>query len=152
LFVQAQHLRNRARDLRDLERVRQARAVMIPGWRKEHLGLVLQPAEGFAVDDAIAIALKRRPHVVLGLWSQSPLGIGALRRLRGQQPALARFELFAQRHATISLKKLVPCARGPTSNRSASVCPRSANVLRVPKFLPAATAGPAIRMGTYSRA
>ena len=72
LLVQPQHLRDRARDLRDLERVRQARAVVIAGRREEHLRLVLQPAERLAVDDAIAIALKRRPHVVFRLGAQAP--------------------------------------------------------------------------------
>ena len=53
----------RPRNLRHLERVRQPRAVVIAGRREEHLRLVLQPAERLAVDDAIAIALERRPDV-----------------------------------------------------------------------------------------
>ena len=64
LLVQPQHLRDRARDLRHLERVRQPGPVVIAGRREEDLRLVLQPAERLAVDDAIAIALKRRPDVV----------------------------------------------------------------------------------------
>ena len=84
LLVQAQHLGDRARDLRDLERVRQPRAVVIAGRREEHLRLVLQPAERLAVDDAIAIALKRRPDVVFGLRAQ------AARASRRSWPPAAR--------------------------------------------------------------
>src|SRR5205085_10854752 len=64
LFVQPQHLRNRARDLRDLQRVRQARPIVVAGGRKEDLRLVFQPAERLAVNDAIAIVLIRRPYIV----------------------------------------------------------------------------------------
>ena len=45
LFVQSKHLRDRARDLRDLECVREARAVVVALRREEDLRLVLQPAE-----------------------------------------------------------------------------------------------------------
>ena len=67
LLVQPQHLGDAARDLRHLERVRQPRPVVIAGRRKEHLRLVLQAAERLAVDDAIAIALKRRADRILRL-------------------------------------------------------------------------------------
>ena len=89
LLVQAQHLGDRARDLRHLERVRQPRAVVIAGRREEHLRLVLQPAERLAVDDAIAIALERRPDVVFGFRAQPPARVGALGRLRREDVALA---------------------------------------------------------------
>ena len=102
LFVQPQHLGDGPRDLRDLERVRQPGAVVIAGRREEDLGLVLQPAERLAVDDAIAIALKRRPHIVFRLRPQPAARIGALGRLRREHLALARFELFAKRHAVDS--------------------------------------------------
>ena len=72
LLVQPQHLGDRARDLRHLERVRQPRAVVIAGRREEHLRLVLQPAERLAVDDAVAVALKRRPDVVFRLGRRRP--------------------------------------------------------------------------------
>ena len=121
LFVQPQDFGDRARDLRHLERVRQPRAVVIAGRREEHLRLVLQPAERLAVDDAIAIALERRPHFVFGLRTKTAARVGALGRLRREDVALARFELLADRHrltpvcagaAAISARKLVPCASG----------------------------------------
>ena len=72
LLVQPQHLGDRARDLRHLERVREPRAVVIAGRREEHLRLVLQPAERLAVDDAVAIALERRADVVFRLGRRRP--------------------------------------------------------------------------------
>ena len=37
---------------------------MVAGRREEHLCLVLQPPERLAVNDAVAVALESRPHVV----------------------------------------------------------------------------------------
>ena len=94
LFVELQDLGDGPRDLRDLERVRQPRAVVIAGRREEDLRLVLQPAERLRVNDAVAIALKRRPDVVFRLLAQTAARIGALRRLRRQNLPLARLEMF----------------------------------------------------------
>ena len=94
LLVQPQHLGDAARDLRDLERVREPRAVVIARRREEDLRLVLQPAERLAVDDAVAIALERRADWILGLGPQPPSRIAALRCLRRQDLMLARFELL----------------------------------------------------------
>ena len=99
LFVQPQHLRDRARNLRHFERVRQAGAVVIAGRREEHLRLVLQPAERLGVDDAIAIALERRTNRILGLLADPALAVGALRCLRREDLAFPLFELFADRSA-----------------------------------------------------
>ena len=116
LLVQPQHLGDGPRDLRHLERVRQPRAVVIAGRREEHLRLVLQPPERLAVDDAIAIALKRGPDVVFRFGPQPAARVGALGRLRRQDLPLARFELFANESCArcISRRKLVPWASGPT--------------------------------------
>ena len=98
LLVQPQDLRDGARDLRHLERVGEPGAVVIARRREEHLRLVLQPAERLAVDDAIAIALERRPHVVFGLGPETAARIGALGRLRREDLALARLELLSDGH------------------------------------------------------
>jgi hypothetical protein len=98
LFVQPQHFGDGAGDLRHLEGVRQPGAVVIPGRREEHLGLVFEPAERFGVDDAIAIALEGRPDRVFVLGTQPPLGEGAARRLWGQGGSFPLFELVANRH------------------------------------------------------
>ena len=89
LLLQAQHLGDRPRDLRHLQRVRESRAVVIARGREEHLRLVLQPAERLAVHDAIAIALERRPDRVFGLGAQPAARGGAQRRLRGENLTLA---------------------------------------------------------------
>ena len=97
LFVEAQHFGDRPGDLRDLERVRQARPVMIAGRREKHLCLVLEATERLAVNDAVAIALKRRSNIVLALRTQTAPRIGAFGPLRRQDFAFAPLELFADR-------------------------------------------------------
>ena len=81
LLVEPKHLRDRARDLRDLERVREARAVVIALRREEHLRLVLQPPERFSMDDAVAVVLKRRPHIVFLLAASDGHGTASSWRL-----------------------------------------------------------------------
>ncbi len=88
LFVQPQHLRDRARDLRDFERVRQPRAIVIAGRREEHLRLVLEPTERLGVDDAIAIALEGRAN----RDPRSPCGPGPCCR-RSWTPAARGFHV-----------------------------------------------------------
>ena len=95
LFVQPQHLRDAAGDLRHLERVREPGPVVIPLRREEDLRLVLQPAERLAVDHPVAVALERRADRILGLGAQPPLGGVALGRLRRQDLVLPRLELLA---------------------------------------------------------
>jgi hypothetical protein len=55
-LVQAQREAQEARQLRDLERVRQARAVEVALVDDEDLRLVLEPPEGARVHDAVAVA------------------------------------------------------------------------------------------------
>ena len=96
----AQHLGDRPGDLRHLERVRQARPVVIAGRREEDLRLVLEPAERLAVDDAVAVALERRPDVVLGLRAQAPARVARCCAACGARDSpLARFELLADRRS-----------------------------------------------------
>jgi len=126
---------------------------VIAGRREEHLRLVLQAAERLAVDDAIAIALERGPDLVFGLRPEAPARVGASRGLRREALALTLLELLSEvRQLVISFRKLVPLARRLTPNTSASVCPRSANVVLVPRSAPTRTWQPAIISGTYSRA
>src|SRR5262245_14890454 len=92
-FIQTEHLRDAARDLRHLERVCQARAVMVAGGREEHLCLVLQTTERLAVDHAIAIALEGGPNRILGFLTQASARVGALRCLRREDLSLAFLHL-----------------------------------------------------------
>jgi len=58
VLVEAQGPPERARDLRDLERVRQAGPEVIVLVRHEDLRLEVEAAEGGAVDDAVAVSLE----------------------------------------------------------------------------------------------
>ena len=153
LLVQAQHLGDRARDLRHLERVREPRAVVIAGRREEDLRLVLEPPEGLAVDDAIAIALERRPDVVFAFRPQAAARVGALRRLRREDLALARLELLAERVArVISPQKARAVGERGTPNsrpRASGRGRRTSAACRGPRRR--ARAAPATSSGTYSR-
>src|SRR5690606_38704306 len=70
ILVEAERARDAATDLRDLDAVGQADAVMIAVGRDEHLRLVAQTPEGDRMDDAIAVALEivaRPAHDAAGL-------------------------------------------------------------------------------------
>src|SRR5205823_3417214 len=102
LLVKAQHLGDGPRDLRYLQRVRQPGPVVIARRREEDLRLVLQTSEGLAVDDPVAVALERGPDVVFRLGAEAAARARALGRLRGEQIALARLELFSDGGHTIN--------------------------------------------------
>ena len=72
VFVEAEDAADRAGDLRDLDAVGQARAVVIALMVDEHLGLVLQAAEGAGVDDAVAVALERVRVALSGSATRRP--------------------------------------------------------------------------------
>src|SRR5262249_4618532 len=67
VLAEPQRARNRARDLRDFEAVRQARPIMVALVIDKDLRLVLEAPEGARMDDAVAVALERRAHRMLGL-------------------------------------------------------------------------------------
>ena len=79
LLVQAQGARHRAPDLRPLQAVREARAVVVALVVDEDLGLVLEAPEGRAVDHAVAVALVARAQRVLGLRDSGGPRLRALR-------------------------------------------------------------------------
>ncbi len=84
VLVEPQCARDGPGDLRDLERVREPRAVVVALGRDEHLRLVLQPPERLAVDDPVAVALQRRAQaaVVLGRLPVRRPGACGFRRER----------------------------------------------------------------------
>ena len=57
VLVEPQRAGDRAGDLRDFEAVGEPRAVMVALVIDEHLRLVVEPAEGGRVQDAVAVAL-----------------------------------------------------------------------------------------------
>ena len=73
---------DRARDARDLQRVRHARAVMVALRGEKDLRLVHEPPEGFGVHDAVGVALIAGAHVVLLARIQPPLRLRRLLRQR----------------------------------------------------------------------
>jgi hypothetical protein len=58
VFIQAERTGQRPCDLSHLQRVRQARSVMVTLRRQKNLCFEFQPAKGFAVDDPVTVALK----------------------------------------------------------------------------------------------
>src|SRR5215217_9116895 len=68
VLVQSERARHAASDAARLERVREPGAVVVAFRRDEDLRLVLQPPEGLRVNDPVAVALKRRAMVRIGLW------------------------------------------------------------------------------------
>ncbi len=97
-FVEAEGFRDRPADLRDFEDVRQASAVVIAFRRQEDLGLVLETAKRLAMDDAIAVALIRRPQIVFGLIALTSACLGALCRARHERVVLDLLEHLADVH------------------------------------------------------
>src|SRR5690606_29851790 len=80
VLVEPQRPRQRPRDLRHLDRMGEARAIVVELLGEEHLGLVLQPAKGGRMDDAVAVALEGRARRALRLRYQAP---PACSRIRG---------------------------------------------------------------------
>src|SRR6185437_6090259 len=85
VLVEAQAARDGARDLRHFEAMRQPGAVVVALVIDEDLGLVLQAPERGRVNNAVAVALERRPHLMLGLGLKPPTALLRLRRI-GRAP------------------------------------------------------------------
>ena len=91
VFVQVQAAGDGAGDLGDLEGVREAGHEVVADGGDEDLGLVLEAAEGLAVDDAVAVALERGAY---GRGLFGGFAASGLVRFRGvgRQGALALLE------------------------------------------------------------
>ena len=76
--IQLQRRGHRAGDLRHLQRVGQAGAVVVALVRHEHLGLFLQAAKSGGVDDAVAVAGEGRARGALGAAKAPALGVGGV--------------------------------------------------------------------------
>ena len=77
VLVEAQRPRHGPRDLRDLERVGEPRAVVIALGRDEHLRLVLEAPERLGVDDPVAVALEGRAQRAVLLRTLADRRVGA---------------------------------------------------------------------------
>ena len=96
IFIQAQGARDGARNLRDFERVRHARAIMIAFGRDENLRFVLETPKGFAVNDAVAVALPLRAHGVFGFGHSAPVRACRMGRARIEPHFFALFSSATQ--------------------------------------------------------
>ena len=87
VLVQAQRPGDGAGDPAGLQRVGEAGPVVVALGGDEDLGLVLEPAEGLRVDDAVAVALERRPQRAVGLLdARARPGRSGSRARRGTRP------------------------------------------------------------------
>ena len=81
VLVETECAADRSRNLRYLEAMGQPGAIMVPLMIDEDLRLVGQPPKRGRMDDAVAIALKRRAHRMLRLRMEAPAGLLRLRRI-----------------------------------------------------------------------
>ena len=95
VLVESQGPRHRARDLGDLDRVGETRAVVIALGQHEHLGLVLEPPERLGVDDAVAVALERGTQPAVRFGHHTHRRIGAHRQ-RTEVLALTRDDALGE--------------------------------------------------------
>jgi hypothetical protein len=86
----------RAGDLRHFERVGQARTVVIAFVIDEDLGLVVEPAEGRRVKDAVAIARIRRARGTGRLGQKPPPACRRIDSVRGKQARAALPAILGQ--------------------------------------------------------
>ena len=94
VFVEVQGSGYGAAYLGDLQGVGEARDIMIAEGRDEDLGLVLEPAEGLGVDDAVAVALEVGAEGAGLLFDLAAAGEPGLDG-KGREGFLAFFEIGA---------------------------------------------------------
>ena len=75
VLIEAQCLRDRPGILGYFQRMCHARPVVVAVRGQEHLCLVLEPPERFAVQDPVPVPLKDRAYVALFLGDHSPEGL-----------------------------------------------------------------------------
>ena len=85
ILVEPQRAGNDAADLRDLQAMGQADAVMVPVRSDEHLGLVTQAAEGNRMNHPVAVALEGAAWSARKRLLDRELPPAALRRITGER-------------------------------------------------------------------
>ncbi len=88
VLVQPEPARDRAADLRHLERMRQPGAEQVALVVQEHLGLVDQAPEGGAVDDAVPVALEGVARLAARLGDAPATARRRIARPRRQRPTV----------------------------------------------------------------
>src|SRR5262249_33485872 len=106
VLVQAERARDRARDLLYLERVRHPHGEVVADRGaparfaedlREDLGLVLQPTERRAVDDAVAVALEARAQLIARFLALATLALSREGRMRSEDLSLDALCFLADR-------------------------------------------------------
>ena len=97
VFVQTQGAGDGAGDLRHFQRMRQAGAEMVFFGIDKDLRFVFQAAEGFGMQDAVAVALKGGADRIGGFGPNAALGQGRFGRPLGQTGDLPLFLPFTRR-------------------------------------------------------
>src|SRR3546814_19543730 len=78
ILVKPKRARDAAADLRNLDTVGQANAIMVAVGGDEHLRLVTEAAKGDRMDDAVAVALEivaRAANAATGIWMAEAGGV-----------------------------------------------------------------------------
>ena len=103
ILVERKTACKRTGDLRDVERVRKARHVVIAVGREKDLRLIFQPQERLGIDDAVAVALEVGSHGAGGFLPQPPLALVRLCGILREKRAFFFVGLFL--HHTLFRKK-----------------------------------------------
>ena len=100
VLIQAQGLGNGPGVLGDLQRMSHPGPVMVPVRIQKDLGLVLEPAEGLAVQNTVPVPLEDRPDIALGFLPGPAFGLIGKAGLGGQDLMFSGFHFFSDGHNT----------------------------------------------------
>src|SRR5262249_55502326 len=124
ILVEAEGTSAGSRNLRHFETVRQPGAVVIALVIDKDLRLVGQPTKRGRMDDAIAVALKRRADRMLGLRMEPPASFLGLRSVRRQTAPPRHQAILCP--AAVVVHPAPDIKRGHRLPPSRSMVPRSA--------------------------
>lgn len=99
VLVKPQGPGNGPGNLRHLQGVGQPRPIVVPEGSQEHLGLMLQTAERFAVKDAVAIPLESRAQRMVGFPPGPAFGVEAETGFGREDLLLELFDALTDFHA-----------------------------------------------------
>ena len=111
ILVETQGPRHRAGQTADLERVGQARAVVVALGLQEHLRFMLEAAEGLGVGDAVNVPLKAGADLARLLRVQPPAAVLSQYAVRPDDEVLQLFAFFSWT-THVSAPPFFDCFRG----------------------------------------
>ena len=116
-LIEAECARDGARDLRGLERMRQASAVVIALVIHKHLGFVFEASKRGRMNDAVAIARKDGAHRMLGFGKAAPATGPRRHRIRRQHARRYLLELLPRPQHYVQQPRCYHAANGARSAR-----------------------------------